>query len=82
MPDDDIYAVPKSLLDSPDLPLVTQQVIRELRAMAEGKGAYRRFRYLSPEIKRVWLAAALIIEARKGAHEREKKTPLGRSGGG
>jgi len=59
--DDDIYAVKAS--ESVEVPYVTQKVIHELRAMAAGGDGYERFAFVSPHIKRIWIAAALLIEA-------------------
>ena len=59
--DDDIYA--EKLPHPIEAPYVTQKVIRELRAMVAGEEAYARFAYISPRIKRVWIVAALLIEA-------------------
>ena len=38
-------------------------VVRELRAMVDGEGTlYRRFKFISPSIKKIWLAAAVLID--------------------
>lgn len=55
-------------------------VAAHLRCMAAAEGEYRRFRYISPRIKAVWLAAAELLE---GTFDRPapRNAESGESGG-
>lgn len=44
------------------VPFAREVVARELRMMAAAEPPYRRFTYMPPSVKSVWLAAADLLD--------------------